>query len=196
MTGETPYEKVNGLQNPNVQHGRRVYMRGVTQLEYTPAVTKRAFERMCELSDADMRITMIFELFPLAKINSKSNDAMAFNLRGPASNVLCMSIWDEDSPEFADRGYAGCHAMTKAISDAELKPETSITRAYGNYGMFRLLPFDYLRTNHDTCPVGDERLESDKSRKVFGENYPRLQSIKKKYDPEMVFSKWFAIVPA
>lgn len=44
--------------------------------------------------------------------------------------------------------------------------------------------------------VGDERLESDKSRKVFGENYTRLQLIKKKYDPSMVFSKWFAIVPA
>jgi len=30
---------------------------------------------------------------------------------------------------------------------------------------------------------------------LFGANYPRLQKIKAKYDPNMVFSKWFPIVP-
>lgn len=44
--------------------------------------------------------------------------------------------------------------------------------------------------------VGDEKLESDRARKVFGDNYPRLQQIKKRYDPEVLFSKWFAIIPA
>lgn len=134
MTGEIPYEKVNGLQNPNVQHGHRVYMRGVTQVEYSPAVAKRVFQRMCELSDATMRITLIFELFPLDKINSKTNDAMAFNLRGPASNVLCLCIWDNNAPEYAMRGYAASHAVTDIISNAEPKPEVSVSRAYGNYG--------------------------------------------------------------
>lgn len=43
---------------------------------------------------------------------------------------------------------------------------------------------------------GDERPTSERVRAVFGENYPRLQAIKKKYDPEMVFSKWFGITPA
>jgi len=36
----------------------------------------------------------------------------------------------------------------------------------------------------------------DKVRKLFGSNYPRLQRIKAKYDPNMVFNKWFPIVPA
>jgi FAD/FMN-containing dehydrogenase len=36
----------------------------------------------------------------------------------------------------------------------------------------------------------------DKARAAFAENYPRLQEIKKKYDPERVFNKWFPIEPA
>jgi hypothetical protein len=37
---------------------------------------------------------------------------------------------------------------------------------------------------------------SNKARVLFGTNYPRLQQLKKKYDPEMLFSKWFLIQPA
>jgi FAD/FMN-containing dehydrogenase len=38
--------------------------------------------------------------------------------------------------------------------------------------------------------LGDERV-----RDVFGENYERLQKLKAKYDPDMVFHKWFPITP-
>lgn len=30
----------------------------------------------------------------------------------------------------------------------------------------------------------------------FGGNYKRLREIKKRYDPEVVFNKWFVISPA
>ena len=36
----------------------------------------------------------------------------------------------------------------------------------------------------------------DKSAIMFGENYPRLQEIKKKYDPELFFNRWYPIIPA
>jgi hypothetical protein len=36
----------------------------------------------------------------------------------------------------------------------------------------------------------------DKAQVLFAENYPKLQVLKKKYDPECVFSKWFVITPA
>lgn len=40
--------------------------------------------------------------------------------------------------------------------------------------------------------------ESDQTnvRALFGPNYERLQHLKARYDPENVFSKWFAIAPA
>ncbi|EJD01257.1 FAD-binding domain-containing protein [Fomitiporia mediterranea MF3/22] len=177
LTGETPYEAVNGLQNPYVRHGQNVYMRGVTQYEYSPACVKRVFERMCEVSSKDLRISVIFELFPLDKINSVANDATAFNLRGPDSNVLTVTFWDDDDLESSVQGKDAAYAMTDIVSNAEKEPEKSKTRAYGNY-------------------VGDEILGSDRARRVFGDNYPRLQQIKKKYDPYVLFSKWFTIVPA
>ena len=36
----------------------------------------------------------------------------------------------------------------------------------------------------------------NKAEALFGENYSRLQELKKKYDPENIFNKWFAITPA
>ena len=30
---------------------------------------------------------------------------------------------------------------------------------------------------------------------LFGKNYPKLQQVKGKYDPENIFNKWFPITP-
>jgi FAD/FMN-containing dehydrogenase len=35
-----------------------------------------------------------------------------------------------------------------------------------------------------------------KAESLFLGNYPKLQELKKKYDPENIFNKWFAITPA
>lgn len=110
-------------------------MRGVTQRDYSPEVAKKVFERMCEVSSKDLRVTVIFELFPLAKINSISNNATAFNIRGLESNIMCITSWDGvDTPESAKAGRDAAYAMTDIIADAEKKPEISKMRAYGNYG--------------------------------------------------------------
>jgi len=177
FTKEIPYEAVNSLQNPNVVHGQCIYMRGITQLEYSPATVKQVFNAIVDKSDKDLRVSTVFELFPLAKINSVANDACAFNIRGDASNVLNIVAWDKNTAENAKKGQEICHMMSDIIARKEGKPEDSKDRAYGNY-------------------VGDETVTTDKARRVFGDNYARLQGIKKKYDPEVIFSKWFAITPA
>jgi len=152
-------------------------MRGVTQLKYSPAVAREIFETMVKRSSKDMRISAVFELFPLGKINSISNEACAYNIRSVANNVLCLVSWDENTKENAKLGQDNCRVITGIVSNSEQVPQDSQDRAYGNY-------------------VGDETLAYAKAQRVFGTNYPRLQQIKKKYDPENIFSKWFAITPA
>jgi hypothetical protein len=34
------------------------------------------------------------------------------------------------------------------------------------------------------------------TRALFGDHYPRLRELKKRFDPELVFSRWNAIAPA
>ena len=42
----------------------------------------------------------------------------------------------------------------------------------------------------------DGVLVKNKAATLFGDNYPRLQDLKKKYDPENIFNKWFAVTPS
>jgi FAD/FMN-containing dehydrogenase len=46
-----------------------------------------------------------------------------------------------------------------------------------------------------TTVNGAQVLDDSSSRALFGPNYKRLQRLKAQYDPENVFSRWFAITP-
>jgi FAD/FMN-containing dehydrogenase len=43
--------------------------------------------------------------------------------------------------------------------------------------------------------VSDCDVKSE-SEAIFGSNYTKLQELKKEYDPNVVFSKWFVVTPA
>ena len=53
------------------------------------------------------------------------------------------------------------------------------------------------RRSDPELAVGNNDSEPNhKASLISREHYPRLQALKKKYDPEILFSKWFAITPA
>ena len=56
---------------------------------------------------------------------------------------------------------------------------------------------DLTRVDPDSeaLPLGGS-VVATKAEVNFGVNYKRLQEIKKKYDPELVFNKWFVIQPS
>jgi hypothetical protein len=39
-------------------------------------------------------------------------------------------------------------------------------------------------------------ISGDGARSLFGYNYAALQEIKRRYDPEVLFSKWFVVLPS
>lgn len=55
---------------------------------------------------------------------------------------------------------------------------------------------DDIYLDHDTHVIGDENAGQSRARALFGKNYGRLQVLKKKYDPSMIFNKWFVITPS
>ncbi|RPD66671.1 FAD-binding domain-containing protein [Lentinus tigrinus ALCF2SS1-7] len=180
MAKEQPYEVVNSLQNDVAYPGQNVYMKGCFAPEtYPRAILPHAFQRVVELSAAGTHnIALLLEYFPLAQANAVPDNATAYP-RGLSSNVLCLVFAKEDSEEAFKYSRDVAHELTGMIAGKDTN-----NVGYGNYSP----DSDALSTDGTVRASGAEA--------NFGSNYKRLQEIKKKYDPELVFNKWFVITPA
>ncbi|KZP17094.1 FAD-binding domain-containing protein [Athelia psychrophila] len=179
-TKEIPYEELNALTNPSVPHGRCTYMKGVRWTKPRFEIISKVMDEVVKLSTErpDLEMSCIFEFFGLKKACSVPNDATAC-IRSPYCNVLNILRWDENTEENLVFARDASRKVTDIAISGNVELEDKASAGYGNYGKF-----DFFG------PV------SDRSEVFYGVNYPKLQALKKKYDPERVFSKWFAITPA
>lgn len=174
-------------------------MIGISQLQYSASVVKEAFAALNATSSPELRVYMNFELFPQDKICEVAPDACAFNLRWRAFNVLALADWDSPSKEYDEKATEHCKALVDIVANNEPNAADAKERVYGNYGSFRCLWSSVCtRVDHILVrlSVGEEVYSTRRSERIFGDNYSRLQEIKKKYDPDAVFSKWLPIDPA
>lgn len=114
---------------------------------------------------------IIFELRDLAAGLGPATSDMAFAGRGNWTNILVHPEWDDPLDDVALRKWAT--DLTQMIRDETSTAQDQEATVYANYAS------------------GDE-----KSEEIYGANYPRLRELKRKYDPDMVFNKWYAIRPA
>ncbi|KAI0703678.1 FAD-binding domain-containing protein [Cerioporus squamosus] len=179
MSKEQPYEVLNSLQNEVAYPGQNVYMKGCFAPSTFPrTILPRLFQRVAELSAPEAyKLTLLLEYFPLAQANAIPDDATAYR-RGLSSNVLCLAFAKEDSAEALQYCRDAAHELTSMVAG---KDGNNV--GYGNYS-----------PDSDALPT-DGSVPGSKAALNFGSNYKRLQEIKKKYDPELVFNKWFVITP-
>ncbi|KAI0356536.1 FAD-binding domain-containing protein [Trametes cingulata] len=180
MCKEIPYEELNAMQNHITAPGQNVYMKGAFAPKKFPrALMPKVFRRVAELSEPEgYFVGILMEYFPLHKANSVPDDATAYR-RALPPNVLCAIYAKKDGEEALNYARDAARELIGLFAD---RPDDNM--GYGNYS-----PDSDALPNEGAAPI-------DKAKLLFGSNYPKLQQVKKKYDPEVVFKKWFPIVPA
>ncbi|GJJ09901.1 hypothetical protein Clacol_004125 [Clathrus columnatus] len=189
MAKEIPYEHVNEVLNHGANaHGRRYYMTG-TSLKSTIAAhaaevlehtSKFTGKHPTDPSRPPFEAFINYELLPTHKICQVPADATAYRSRGPQPSVLVIILWDQEEKDQADVKHA--RAFSREIvalinASAEREPKENENQGYGNY-------------------ITDPTDLTMRSIDLWGDNYPRLQKIKYRYDPTCVFNKWIPIQPS
>ncbi|KAG9018269.1 hypothetical protein FRB90_011669 [Tulasnella sp. 427] len=208
-----PYVMVNGISNSTQEEGERAFQRfgelgpiqeTKAQIPYTEvsnltkefnvipgnklsvgahvdsldlAQVQKTWETWGELVKKAPYTAVVYELYPYGRIKTVPIEQTAFAQRHEFMTVLCALMWTDDS--FTPFARDELLRLKSVVSGSSSK-EAQESLGYVNYAD----PFSTLN-------------ETDEyTKKIFGPNYPRLQEVKKMYDPEMVFNKWFAIRPA
>ncbi|KAL1708775.1 hypothetical protein EV121DRAFT_196437 [Schizophyllum commune] len=171
-TTEIPYEKTGQMMNFLFPPGRGVYQKGIPQRRPDPHSTLKVIDRLADASyPGGPSPLVICEYFPLQKIlASDPNDETAC-LRRDTSIVGIYAFWDEVTAE----NFAKGQSMVRDIASIVQKSHPDLAEHEGS---------------------GKKGQPDDKARATFGAKYPKLQRMKKKYDPGNIFNRWCPVKPA
>jgi len=142
-----------------------------------PTISK-AYDAWLEITKKAPESCLLYNFFHKTKAASVPVDATAYAGRHADPDTVCSVIWSD--PEFSVAEAREACLTLKAIVSESSTQECQDSLGYVNYA-------DLYSTLNETDQY---------ARKLFGRNYPRLQEVKKKYDPEGVWNTWFAIRPA
>jgi FAD/FMN-containing dehydrogenase len=171
---QRPYSEVNGMMNHAVNYGGRKLSKGATFV--TPLRAEWVRSILPDLTalhrtvPGSRRSIMLFEFFRPDVWLSVPKDATAHGHRGAHQNIMIGPFWDNAEDDDVAAAWSRSIAM-KARAEFEQTVDGVTYTEYGNY--------DHL--------AADPRV-------IFGTNYGRLCEVKRKYDPENVFNKSYALV--
>ncbi|GJE99792.1 FAD-binding oxidoreductase [Phanerochaete sordida] len=176
MTKVIPYEQQNSLQNPMAGHGDRKVLKSAALSAIDEGIIMTLFKEYVKLTQEQPEAktcAILVELHSFEKLMQVPFEATSFANRGPFYNITFALRWKSPELDSVMREWASSHAKAVRHEESERSGmNLEAARGYANFGL------------------GDE-----KARDVFGENYDRLAEVKAKYDPQLVFRKWFPIVP-
>jgi FAD/FMN-containing dehydrogenase len=161
-------------------YGDRKYMKGFAFRYLSPAIVDYVLQELSAflkiVGSEDAGSAILLEAHPYSKMCSVPLDATAFANRGDYMNCTMAMRWtDPEKDEFVRAWTKTFVEGVKIIENriAEEKNEVVIEGGYANMDM-----------------------PGDKAADAFKSNFPRLQEIKKKWDPTGRFNKWFPITAA
>ncbi|KAI1616101.1 FAD binding domain-containing protein [Exophiala viscosa] len=185
-TAVVPYPTVNTILAPPI--GLRASMKGAAfTVPMRPEFVKDVLAEYVKFTDGNddtSNSVILFEMYDPAQVVARETGSFAN--RGWHLNGLVLPMWTKQENDKSCRQWArDVNEMFKKELEAHGKPtgkgvdggvgvrgDKGAVLLYGNYDQY-----------------------DEKSRDIFGENYPRLQALKARYDPTSVFDKLFAIAP-
>ncbi|KAH6909362.1 FAD binding domain-containing protein [Coprinopsis sp. MPI-PUGE-AT-0042] len=182
-TKEIPYEALNTLQNAFAEPGRCYYLKGAAQKAASVSSVLEIMKKLGDVASEGFAPTVATEYLPLDKVNSVPTTQTAFR-RERTSNIITLISWPYSEGEDKTPRARALYGELDHILTQGQGISGSAKLGYANYDM------DHAAGDKDS-PAFDE-----KARQAFADNYPRLQKLKKQYDPEVFFDRWFPIAPA
>ncbi|KAG9084585.1 hypothetical protein FRC07_013600, partial [Ceratobasidium sp. 392] len=180
-----PYIKLNSMLNHLAPSGENRLFRGnfipaTSAGVPTPLATGilNSLLEMVKQNPTAKAAKAFVELYHPDRLASIPSDATAFVHREPAYNVMFVMHWTEDS--FGDRAAGVLRAWDQVFMDirkSHFAPELIAEGGYTNY-----------------LDEDSQMASKVVANRRFGSNFPRLAEIKRKYDPDYLFSKWFPIM--
>ncbi|KZV75404.1 FAD-binding domain-containing protein [Peniophora sp. CONT] len=188
MTREMPYTVVNTLLDDGVPVGGCYYLKSVYMSAPNAKVAQDVAASVYALSkEHSLKIMFAWEHWNLDKVRAVPADAMAF--KRPASGLSCLVIveYPEDTPEQLALVRKSAEQLATIVTSAEASTGTA-NLGYANYNSDA--PTEVLDPNSNEGILSDAKTHA-----LFGENHTKLAALKQKYDPDMVFNKWYAVKP-
>lgn len=184
MGGMMPYTAVTGIFKMMEMKGFDRWASSSLHLTY-PIDTEvllagidKFLERVKHHGDAFKHSSFIVDLRDYRKVASVPTDTTAYANRYDAAVVVPDFRWDDAKlDQTARRETTGIAAFMKEM----LKDKDKRTRVQHD-GEREFESF------YPNVSSGTEKIES-----VYGSNLPRLRDLKAKYDPDMMWNKWFSL---
>ncbi|KAG8708335.1 hypothetical protein FRC08_018942 [Ceratobasidium sp. 394] len=182
-----PYVKLNALLNHHAPHGGDRTFRG----NFLPAIPSgippslvaemfASYSEMVKNNPTAKTSHVIIELYHPDKIGSVPSSATAYPHRAPTCNVVHGMQWTD--PAFAGKAVDVLRTLDDAFVAFRSKyfaPELTERGGYTNY-------------LDEESQIANPAVANRR----FGANFPRLAEVKRRYDPDNLFSKWFPIMGA
>ncbi|PYH87523.1 FAD-binding domain-containing protein [Aspergillus ellipticus CBS 707.79] len=164
----TPYHQVNALLNGIAVHGERKAMKGFSYtLPLQPESARMMLEELSLIvkSDSDLvRSFIVLEFINASRVASVPRNAMAFANRGHSRNGGVWVWWADPNKDASARAHA---RYLKGLTKNLERPSDENVAIYSNF-----------------VETGDRS-----PGELFGDNLPKLQKLKARYDPDNIFNK-------